>query len=151
MSEKQCCESVPLAPIGVVPAQGVDLDVCGAGVSFACAIHCAFMPMLISLSPAIGLSFFAHAATEWALILFCISLGGLSLYSGYRLHRSIRAVSMLSIGVGLLVLGRVLEERGVSHWGLIVVVSGGLFVAASHLLNRRLCQSCRDCAVTPHA
>jgi hypothetical protein len=126
------------------------LDAAGATASLLCAVHCALMPLLVSVLPLIGLSFLVDERTEWALVALSAVLGISSLSLGYREHRSPRALIILGIGLVLLATGRILEERGVEVGGVAVVVLGGLTLAAAHIVNRRLCHTCEQCEEDGH-
>lgn len=131
------------------PAEGVDtsarLDKVGATASLVCAIHCAVMPILVTLLPLVGLSFLANQWAEWVLVGCSAVLGVSSLCLGYREHKSRRALAVLSGGIALLVLGRIMEQSHGGVWGVVIVVLGGVTVASAHFVNRRLCQSCDRC------
>lgn len=122
------------------------LDAVGAAASLACAVHCALLPLVITLLPLMGLAFLADDRVEWALLALSALLGIGSLCLGYRRHRSRRALAILSVGLALLVSGRIIESHEQpGALGVSLVVLGGITVAASHLLNRRLCRSCVTC------
>ncbi len=123
----------------------VDLDKAGAAASLTCAVHCALMPVVVTLLPLLGLSFLADERTEWGLLGLSALLGLSSLCLGFREHRSRRALAVLAVGLTVLALGRVTEEHRVGAVGVVLVVLGGCIVATSHFLNRRLCHSCRAC------
>ncbi len=123
----------------------VDLDTAGAGASLLCALHCAIMPFLVTLFPLVGVSFLAQEWTEWMLISISALLGIWSLCMGHREHRHKRALAILSFGLALVVLGRIAEEREMEGVGVPFVVLGGFTIASAHLLNRKLCRSCRLC------
>jgi hypothetical protein len=103
------------------------------------------MPLVITLLPLVGLSFLADERIEWALVGCSAVLGVSSLCLGRREHGSRRALAVLSVGLALLVLGRMMEQLHLGIWGVIIVVLGGVTVAGAHLLNRLLCQACRAC------
>ena len=103
------------------------------------------MPLVVTLLPLVGLAFLADDRIEWALVGLSAVLGVASLCLGYRQHRSRRALALLAAGLGLLASGRIAEGQGAHRWGVPLVVLGGVGVAASHLLNRRLCQTCGTC------
>jgi len=127
-------------------ATSARLDKVGATASLLCAVHCAAMPLLLTLLPLVGLSFFASQWMEWLLVVFSAALGTASLCLGYREHKSRRAFAVLSGGLALLALGRIMEQWGIGgFWGVVIVVCGGLTVASAHFLNRRLCESCHAC------
>jgi hypothetical protein len=121
------------------------LDRVGATASLLCAVHCAVLPLVVTLLPLVGLSFLADERVEWMLVGLSAALGITSLCLGYREHRSRRALGVLGIGLALLALGRILEGQHIEPWGVPIVVAGGLTMAGAHLLNRRLCHDCREC------
>ena len=122
---------------------GAALDRVGATASFLCAIHCALMPLVVTLLPLAGLAFLADERVEWALITLSAVLGVSSICLGYRRHRSRWALIVLSVGLALLVLGRIIHESSAEGiLGVALLVAGGLVIAASHVINRRLCNSC---------
>ncbi len=113
--------------------------------SLICAVHCAAMPLIITLLPLIGLSFLANEWVEWTLIGISAVLGVSSLCLGYRQHRSRRALAMLSVGLALIVIGHIAEKHVTSAYGVSLLVLGGCTVASAHFVNRRLCNSCQRC------
>ena len=121
------------------------LNAAGGAASLLCAIHCALMPLLVTLLPVIGLGFLATEPVEWALVAMSCALGVSSLRLGFREHGKRRALMILAIGLALLVLGRVSEARDWGAWGVPVLVVGGGVVALSHVINGLLCRSCRSC------
>lgn len=118
------------------------LDWVGAATSGLCAVHCALLPALAAILPMIGLGLLVEEGTEVFLLGASAALGTISLTLGYRRHRSGRALAVLAIGLGMLALGRFAEAREAEALGVVAVVSGGLAIAGSHLLNHRLCRSC---------
>lgn len=125
---------------------GAALDKAGAAASLLCAIHCALMPIVLTLLPLAGLAFLADERVDWALISLSAVLGISSLCLGYRRHRSRRALAFLSAGLALLVLGHFLkEQQHGSAVSVLLLVAGGATIAAAHWMNRRLCNSCIRC------
>jgi hypothetical protein len=121
------------------------LDTVGASASLLCAIHCAILPLIITVLPLIGLQVLAESWVEWALVCLAAVVGVSSLCFGYREHRSLRALIVLGVGLTLMITGRLVEHFEVGEWGVPVLVLGGLTIAGSHLLNRKLCHDCRAC------
>ncbi len=130
----------------VGPVRHPDLDKAGAVASLTCAVHCALMPLVVTLLPLLGLTFLADERLEWGLLAVSASLGVSSLCFGFREHGSRRALVILAAGLFLLALGRISEEREWGRWAVPVVVLGGCVVASSHLMNRHLCRTCRRCS-----
>ena len=122
------------------------LNATGAVASLLCAVHCALMPVLVTLLPLVGLGFLATEPVEWALVAMSGLLGMSSQRLGFREHGKRRALATLTVGLALLVLGRVSEAREWGAWGVPVLVVGGCVVALSHVVNGRLCRSCRACS-----
>jgi hypothetical protein len=117
------------------------LDASGMSMSLLCAVHCALMPLVVTILPWIGLGILAEDGAESILLGLSASLGIASSYLGYRVHRSGWSVILLAAGLGLLASGRIVEGWEYETIGLPLLVGGGLVVASSHLLNRRLCQT----------
>jgi hypothetical protein len=128
-----------------IAAVGRRLDRAGATASLVCAIHCALMPLALTLLPLFGLAFLADERLEWTLVGASALLGITSLCLGYREHRSRRALAVLAAGLGLLAAGRIAESHQTGMWGAVAAVMGGILVATSHLINRRLCDTCHAC------
>ena len=118
------------------------LDLSGVVASSLCALHCVLMPVLAASLPVIGLGMLADEKTETALLGTSATLATVSIGLGYLRHRSGRVGALVAAGLCLLALGRFVESRGFEWPGVAAIVAGGLAVAGSHLLNRRLCRSC---------
>jgi hypothetical protein len=110
----------------------------GATASFLCAVHCALLPLVIAVLPALGLSFLANHAYERAFIAFASTLALASLAFGFRRHRRFRAFWFLAPGVLLLITGIVIDIDGQPFTHALLVSLGGTLVAISHLTNLRL-------------
>jgi MerC mercury resistance protein len=121
------------------------LDAFGMAGSLLCAVHCAVTPAIMSLLPLAGLECLGVETTEYGLVGLSATLGFVSLTMGYRRHRSRRAIGVLSGGLALLALGRITDVCGVESVGVVSAVTGGCIVAAAHVINRRLCQTCGQC------
>ena len=122
------------------------LDRAGATASFLCAIHCALMPLVVTILPLLGLGFLSSEPVEWALLTASATLGSLSLCLGFRKHRKRRTFMVLAIALAIMVAGRVFHEHHFGAWGPILMVIGGMTMMGAHLLNHRLCHSCATCS-----
>jgi len=114
------------------------LDRVGATGSMLCAVHCAALPLVLAIAPAIGAGF-ASPTFEIGFIAFASVLGLTSLVLGYRQHRVHRALLFLVPGVALLwaaVLIEPLHENLIGH--AVAMACGGSLIAIAHLLNLRL-------------
>ena len=89
-----------------------------------------------------GLSILASSTFEIAIIGFSVTLATLSFCWGTRLHGQRRTLLFVLSALVLFFFGHDLE--GPMHW--VVMAIGGASLAAGHLVNRRLCNSCTECA-----
>ncbi|MBW8807534.1 MAG: MerC domain-containing protein [Lysobacter sp.] len=115
------------------------LDRIGAVGSLACAVHCAALPLLIAVLPSLGLSSWFGHRFEIAFVIFATLLGGFSVWSGYRRHHAVRALSLLIPGLIVLwsgVLYPPLHGALLPH--AIVMTFGGTLVGLAHLAYLRL-------------
>lgn len=110
----------------------------GATASFVCALHCAALPLVIAVLPALGLGFLADHAIERAFVAFASVLALASLAIGFRRHRRYRAFWFLVPGVALLLAGILVDIDGAPFAHALLVSLGGTLVALSHLTNLRL-------------
>ena len=108
----------------------------GATASFLCAVHCAALPFVLALLPALGLSFLADHGFERGFIAFASVLASWSIGSSYRRHRRPHALWLLAPGLALLWAGAFIVDE---HFGLRVhaalVAMGGALLASAHLAN----------------
>jgi hypothetical protein len=131
----------------LMKASGVQerLDGAGATASMICAVHCALMPLVITLLPLVGLGFLSSEPVEWSLLGLSALLGISSLCLGYRKHRSRKALCVLAVGLGLIATGHIIEMREIQGPSVFLVVCGGVTIAGAHLVNRYLCRTCNKC------
>lgn len=113
-------------------------DRIGAFGSLLCALHCALLPLLVALLPALGLGGAALVDFDQGFTVFATLLGITMLGYGYRRHRAFRAWFVLVPGLALIWAGSftALHTHSLAH--SLVMVAGGLLVAAAHVLNLRL-------------
>ncbi len=110
----------------------------GATASFLCAVHCAVLPFVIAMLPAIGLGFLANHRFERGFIAFASALALTTLIVGFRRHRQFRAFWFLVPGILLLTAGIVVDFEDNATLHAVLVAMGGTLVAVSHLTNLRL-------------
>lgn len=115
------------------------LDKFGSAASVICALHCALLPVLIAILPALGIGFLAWNGFEWAFVCFASLLGLVSLWMGYQRHRIYRALLFLVPGLILVWAGVLVPSIHFSVIAHAVVMSvGGTLIAIAHLVNLRL-------------
>lgn len=116
-------------------ALGDRVGLIGAGV---CAVHCALLPVLVALLPALGISVGGFGDLDQAFVLFASVLGISTVTLGYRRHRVLKAAGLLGAGLALLWIGSftALHDHGWGH--ALVMTAGGALLASAHLLNLRL-------------
>ncbi len=118
------------------------VDNTGACLSFACAIHCIAMPLLITILPLIGLGFLANERAELYLIIGAIGLAIGSLAWGVRHHRSWRALLILIVALAFIATARTAVE---GTFEVVFYSIGAILIASAHLVNRYLCKTCPVC------
>ena len=110
----------------------------GATASFLCAVHCAVLPLVIAVLPALGLSFLADHRFERAFIAFASVLALTTLVMGFRRHQQFRAFWFLVPGIFFLTSGIIVESDSSMLLHAVLVATGGSLVALAHLTNLRL-------------
>jgi hypothetical protein len=112
----------------------------GMWMSLLCAVHCAALPLLLVMAPAIGSRFFASDLLEWLLIGFAMIFAIWSITRGYlkEHHKRLPGV-ILAVVAGKIFLPDNLEP--------IAGVIGSLGIAAAQFINLRLVKRFHRCAV----
>ena len=119
----------------------------GAGLSLACALHCLAAPALLTALPLGGLGLSVTSAAEAALVVASVLSAVLGLCWGVHVHGERRVFAGLVAALGLFLAS--LSGGGESEVSLSA--AGSAVLAASLLLNHRLCRTCADCATTVSA
>lgn len=110
----------------------------GATASFLCAVHCALLPFVIAVLPALGLGFLADHAIERGFVVFACTLAVTMLVLGFRRHGSRKALALLAPGVALLLAGVLVDFQSATFLHAALVTCGGTLVALAHVVNLRL-------------
>ncbi|MEM6642639.1 MAG: MerC domain-containing protein [Bacteroidota bacterium] len=121
---------------------GFHLDFIGFTASMLCALHCAALPLLLTLGPLAGLQFLDNPWIEYTIIIISLIIATSSLLSSYREHhRKPLALMIAILGFVLIGLGR-LEGP---EWAESVLTScGGSLIAVAHLVNWNLIKQSRE-------
>lgn len=124
------------------------LDKFGIIASILCAIHCAILPILVIFLPTFFLSLFVNEYTEWIFLMVSFFIGIWSLCLGYSKHKSIKSLTLISIGFTVLLTGKLIvhyyNHKTPLYLNLLMVL-GGLIIASSHYINNKLCSICVKC------
>ena len=118
------------------------VDRLGASVSLLCAIHCAVVPFAATVLPLLGFGFLADERIEGTVFLTSIALASASVCWGIRIHGQRRILILFGAALFFMLTGKRFTSPAVEI--AMIVPGAGLFVCG-HLLNQRLCRSCRQC------
>ncbi|WP_161596870.1 MerC domain-containing protein [Chitinophaga vietnamensis] len=117
----------------------MNLDALGIGASLLCAIHCALLPLLMTVLPLLGAAIFENATVEYALLGASFLIGCLALGRGYwRTHRRLLPLLLFAGGFSLLVFGHFMHA---GNWiPPVIITVGAVAIITAHLLNLRHCR-----------
>lgn len=116
------------------------LDRLGMTASTLCAIHCALLPVCLTVLPLLGLEFLASESVEVTMIAVSVILGTLSLSLSYRKqHHKLLPFLVLFTGFSCIAAG---HFSGITFLEPVLIPLGGFIVAAAHLLNWKLNKTC---------
>ena len=94
-----------------LPLKIPSIDRLGAGVSFACAIHCAIVPFAATILPLLGFGFLADERIERTVLLASIALASVSVCWGIRIHGRRRILVLFGTALFLIVAGKRFAEE----------------------------------------
>ena len=107
-------------------------DLIGFSASMVCAVHCAFLPILLTVSAFGGLTWLHEPWIEITFILMSVAVATFALGRNFRRHKHIRtAIQVVAVGFALILISRVMP--GEAHH--FVSAAGGVTVAFGHILN----------------
>lgn len=115
------------------------LDHLGIGMSLLCAVHCSVLPIILTLTPLVGLKFLTNNYVEIAIIVSSLMLACFSLAKSYRVHSNKWPLIRVCVGFSSIALGHFFAGPNI-EW--IFLTFGGLIIASAHWRNWKLNQTC---------
>lgn len=116
------------------------LDSFGFSVSMLCALHCAAVPLLLTVSTWSGLQLLNNPSIELTVLCGSAVFALASIVPSYfKFHRNAKAIALVIVGFLFIGLGR-LDVDKVSE--IVLTSVGATTIATAHFLNWRLCKSC---------
>lgn len=110
----------------------INLDKIGISASVLCAIHCAFLPVLITMLPLLGIGFLVKSWMEGLMIIVSILIAGISVGSSYKIHHKRLPLVLLMIGLALIAIAHLFLSENLEP---LIVPMGGLTIASAHFFN----------------
>lgn len=124
-------------------------DQIGITASTLCALHCAFMPFIITILPLVGLTVLANPWFEWGMILIALLIGTFTIVKSYFfVHRRFLPMALLMAGLAMIVLARLFIHGWLEA---LVVPSGGITIASAHFFNSRCLGACNYTSSLPRS
>ncbi|MER2494125.1 MerC domain-containing protein [Catenovulum sediminis] len=118
------------------------LDKFGVAATSLCAVHCIFLPVLLPLLPIMGLGFVGEEAFEHTVLLITMAIGFIAIFSGFhRYHRKLYPFYSLALGGVVYASKDLLGEAAHPY----VIAIGASLIVLAHIMNIRLCRSCKSC------
>jgi hypothetical protein len=116
-------------------------DMMGILASLACAVHCAFLPLIMASLTVLGLDFLENVAFEYFMIILAAAVGFFSIWNArpWRGGQG-RLTPFILMGTGILLL---LAKQ---HWHgqeLRILPFALASILGAHLLNLRHSASCK--------
>lgn len=108
------------------------MDAGGATASLLCAIHCALMPILVTLLPLVGLGFLASETTEWVVVALSGVLGVSSLTGPAHM---LFIVALLLISTSFRSLVKTLTGFTIAHSITLILSALSVIVLDNRLVD----------------
>lgn len=124
------------------------LDRLGISASLLCAVHCAILPLAMTVLPLLGVGFLAHGWFEVAMVALSVVIGVLSLGRSYRIHKQLNPIFMMIAGAVILLfnlLGHSSHNETLEALHPFIALLGGVMIISAHRVNMKLCSSCTRC------
>ena len=117
------------------------LDRVAISASGICAIHCLCLPLILSILPALGATFFGQEAFHVVLLWLVIPLSVVALTMGCRKHKNWVVGVLGLVGLALLIVAAVFGHDFLGETGeRFATLAGALFIGVGHYRNYTLCR-----------
>lgn len=114
-------------------------------ISFACVMHCFFVPSFIILSSGIFPLALDNELVHKLIVLIAVPVSVFSLYLGYKNHKTFSFIPVGILGLVLLILAVALGEAALGELGeKSLTLMGSMLVAYAHFKNHQICKQL-DC------
>ena len=114
-------------------------------ISFACVMHCFFVPSFIILSSGIFPLALDNELVHKLIVLIAVPVSVFSLYLGYKNHKTFSFIPAGILGLVLLILAVALGEAALGELGeKSLTLMGSMLVAYAHFKNHQICKQL-DC------
>jgi len=121
-------------------------DKAAIGLSFACALHCLMVPLLLAIFPSSTLSGLEDERVHLGLLTLIIPISVFSLTLGCRVHRNLTVVAVGVTGICILCFSALLaHDMGGESLETAGTLLGSGIVALSHALNFKSCRAAHAC------
>lgn len=111
-------------------------DALGITTSFACAIHCAVLPLLISSLPVFDINIIENVMFENIMILLAFLICTVTLYRGFRKHHH----NILPLIIFLAGLSMLIGKQAWHSFQLWFLIPPVVLICCSHVFNFLLCR-----------
>lgn len=113
----------------------VNLDFLGFFASLLCAVHCAVVPILLTLGSIGSMAFLNNPLVEGFALTIGFGFASLSLFLAYKKHRNPRPVLLLLAGSIIIITGH-LATPAIPE--AILASLGAITIATAHYTNWKL-------------
>ncbi len=121
-------------------------DRLGIIASALCFVHCIVTPVVLSLSAVWAHYLPSEERFHRALAMLVAAIGCFAIITGYRKHRRLRVLLLMSTGLSFIFAGAYLGDRLPSHIAEIAVtLTGSSLMITAHLINHTFCKNCQRC------
>ncbi|MEM7304726.1 MAG: MerC domain-containing protein [Pseudomonadota bacterium] len=118
------------------------LDKYAVSASMLCAAHCLFLPIMLSVFPALGTTIFGKESFHVLLLWLVIPLSVIAITLGCKQHKNWLVAMTGALGLAILFFAAIYGHDVLGHEGeRVATVIGACVIAAGHLLNYKLCRS----------
>ncbi len=108
----------------------------GMWISTACAVHCAALPLILTVA---GMGWLGEPWLEWSIITASFLIASVRLTHSYTAHhRRIDSLLLFALGAGFILLAKA-ELVTADYAEPLFMTIGGLSIAAAHWRNHHHC------------
>jgi hypothetical protein len=120
-------------------ARGQWMDRLGMWISATCAVHCATLPLLLTVA---GFGWLGDERLEWGIIASSFAIASWRLTQSFRAHHGRWDALRLFFAGGLLILAAKAELLPLELAEPALMTAGGSLIALAHWRNHQMSDCC---------
>jgi hypothetical protein len=114
------------------------VELAGIVAAFLCLIDCVVLPIVVAISPFLGLHQIVHGINDQFSTLLVIVLCSIAFFPGFLKHRNMKVAGLLALGIFFVFFANLLHEATDQFIHVMLCLFGSACIIKANSWNRKL-------------